>query len=134
MDDRKLNLCKYRLVQSAESIRAAEFCFENKLFRDSLNRSYYAVFYAVKAVLALEGVDFKRHKDAIAYFNQHYVKDGTIQREIGRKLGRLKQYREESDYEDFYTVSGEEAKEQMEAAVDITDAIKKHLSIEDGNE
>ncbi|MGN0267892.1 MAG: HEPN domain-containing protein [Lachnospiraceae bacterium] len=40
-----------------------------------MNRCYYAAFYAVKAVLALESVDFRRHKDVIAYFNQH---DGSV--------------------------------------------------------
>ena len=101
MDDRRIDLSRYRQVQAEESFQAAEYCFERKLYRDSLNRSYYAAFYAVKAVIALEGVDFKRHKDAIAYFNKQYVKDGPISRDIGRKLGRLKQYREEGDYEDF---------------------------------
>lgn len=30
-------------------------------------------FYAIKAVLALKDIDFKRHKDVVAYFNRHYV-------------------------------------------------------------
>lgn len=127
MDERRLDLSGYRLVQSGESFQAAEYCYEKELYRDSLNRSYYAAFYAVKSVLALEGVDFKRHKDAVAYFNQHYVKDGTISRDIGRKLGRLKQYREEGDYGDFNVISETEAKEQMDAAADIIDAIRKYL-------
>ena len=59
-------------------------------------------FYAVKAVLALEEVDFKRHKDAVAYFNKTYVATDIFPREIGKKLGRLKQERETSDYDDFY--------------------------------
>ena len=45
---------------------------EYKRYKDSINRCYYAAFYAIKAVLALEGKDFKRHKDAVGYFNQTY--------------------------------------------------------------
>ena len=75
----------------------------------------------------MEGVDFKRHKDVVAYFNQHYVKDGSVSRDIGRKLGRLKQYREEGDYGDFNVVSEEEAKEQMAAAAEIIGAIRNYL-------
>ena len=104
MDDRRQDLSRYRRVQAEESFQAAKYCFEKKLYRDSLNRSYYAAFYAVKAILALEGVDYKRHKDVVAYFNQHYVKAGPLSREIGRKLGRLKQYREEGDYGDFNVI------------------------------
>ncbi|MBQ9503469.1 MAG: HEPN domain-containing protein [Lachnospiraceae bacterium] len=130
MDERRIDLSKYRQAQAEESFKAAEYCFEKKLYRDSLNRSYYAAFYAVKAVIALEGVDFKRHKDAIAYFYQNYVKDGPMSRDLGRKLGRLKQYREEGDYGDFNIVSEEEAKEQLEAASEIIGAIRNYLKKE----
>ena len=41
----------------------------------------------MKAVLALEEVDFKRHKDAVAYFNKTYVATDIFPREIGKKLG-----------------------------------------------
>ena len=48
-------------------------CLNEGLYKDSVNRSYYAAFYAVKAVLALSTVDFKRHKDVMGYFNKEYV-------------------------------------------------------------
>ena len=128
MDDRKKDLSKYRLEQSAETMKAANTCFTGNLYRDTLNRSYNAAFYAVKAVLALDGVDFKPHKYAVAYFNQHYVKDEKFEREIGRKLGKLKQLREKSDYDDFYIVSAEEAKEQLEASTEICEAVREFLN------
>lgn len=39
----------------------------------------------MKAVLALEERDFKRHKDVMAYFNQKYVAADVFPRDIGRK-------------------------------------------------
>lgn len=63
-------------------------------FKDTINRSYYAAFYAVKAVLAIEGVDFKRHKDVVAYFNQHYVANEIFTKALGRLLARLQKKRE----------------------------------------
>jgi len=65
----------------------AKLCFENQGFRDAVNCSYYAIFYALRAVLALEGVDFKRHKDVVAYFNQYYIASDKFEREMGKKLG-----------------------------------------------
>ena len=116
------------MEQAAETMQAAKNCFAGKWYRDTLNRSYYAAFYAVKAVLALDGVDFKRHKDAVAYFNQHYVKEKKFEREIGRKLGKLKQLREKSDYDDFYIVSAEDAKEQLESSTEICEAVREYLN------
>ena len=43
-----------------ETFEVAEECLKGAHYKDAINRSYYAVFYAVKAVLALEesGVRF----------------------------------------------------------------------------
>ena len=55
------------------TLRTSNLLYENSSYKDSINRCYYAAFYAIKAVLALEGVDFKRHKDAVGYFNQNML-------------------------------------------------------------
>ena len=95
--------------------------------KDAINRAYYAAFYAIKAVLAIESVDIKRHKDVVAYFNQHYVATELFPRECGRTLARLQRKREVSDYDDFYIASVEEAQEQIEIAVLITAEVKRYL-------
>ena len=82
MNKRRIELSTYRLQESETTLRAAETLLEAGLLKDSINRSYYAVFYAVKAVLALDGVDFKRHKDAIGHFNQYYVATGYFDRTL----------------------------------------------------
>ena len=90
-DERKKALCEYRMQNAQESFSVAEDCYMKNHFKDSINRSYYSVFYAVKAVLSLEGIDFKRHKDVIAYFNHTYVATEIIPRSFGRKIGQLQQ-------------------------------------------
>ena len=72
--------------------------------------------------------DFNRHKDAVAYFNHHYVAEGVFSGELGKYLGRLKQKREASDYDDFYVASYEETIEQFQYAEKIIAEIKKYVS------
>ena len=67
MDERQLDLSKYRLQEAKDSLKVAERCLEDGFVKDAINRSYYAAFYAIKAVLALGTIDFKRHKDVVAY-------------------------------------------------------------------
>lgn len=117
----------YRINNAVETLDTAKLCMEYKHYKDAINRCYYAAFYAVKAVLALEEIDFKRHKDAIAYFNQHYVATGGFDREIGKRLGRLKRKRETNDYDDFYVASYDEAEEQYESAEMIIKNIQTFL-------
>ena len=127
MSEKKVDLCIYRMRSAIETLGVSALCLENQHYKDSINRSYYAAFYAVKAVLALDEVDFKRHKDAVAYFNKTYVAKDIFQREIGKKLGRLKQERETSDYDDFYIASSTDAEEQYAAAELIIVEVKKYL-------
>lgn len=129
MDDRKKDLSEYRLSQAEDSVKVAKMSFDNGLFKDSINRSYYAAFYAVKAVLALEEVDFKRHKDAIGYFNKNYVATEKFPKELGRKMGMLKQLREKSDYDDFYIAGREEAEMQINTALRMIQEVKGYVNL-----
>ena len=73
MQDKDRDLSVYRLSLAEDTLANAKLCMDNQFYRDCINRSYYAAFYAIKAVLAIESIDFKRHKDAVGYFNKNYV-------------------------------------------------------------
>ena len=127
MDERQKNLSNYRIAEAEDSLKVAAHCLKEGLYKDSINRSYYAAFYAVKAILALSTVDFKRHKDVMGYFNKEYVAKEIFPREIGRKLGTLQRVREKSDYDDFYIASREKAEEQFQTAELVIGEVKKYL-------
>ena len=127
MDERQKNLSNYRIAEAEDSLKVAAHCLKEGLYKDSINRSYYAAFYAVKAILALSTVDFKRHKDVMGYFNKEYVAKEIFPREIGRKLGTLQRVREKSDYDDFYLASREKAEEQFQTAELVIGEVKKYL-------
>lgn len=127
MTDKQRDLSVYRFSQAEETLQSARLCENMKFYKDAINRAYYSAFYAVKAVLAISDVDFKRHKDVVAYFNQHYVATEMFEKECGRKLAKLQKKREASDYDDFYIASAEEAHQQIESAAYINRAIKVFL-------
>lgn len=127
MQDRDRELSRYRFSLAQETLANAKLCFDNHFFRACINRSYYVAFYAIKAVLAIESIDFKRHKDAIAYFNKNYVATEIFPRELGKRLGRIKMLREESDYSDFFTVSSVDAEKQYETAEYIVTLVEAYL-------
>lgn len=127
LDERRWDLCKYRMEQAKESLGASKITLENNMIKDAINRSYYSAFYAMKAVLALEEKDFKRHKDVVAYFNKTYVATGEFSRELGRMIAKLQQLRERSDYDDFFIVSREKAEQQVVFAENVIVEIEKYL-------
>ena len=127
MQDKAKDLCIYRIKSALETLDAAKVCIDSKHYKDAINRSYYASFYAIKAVLAMEGTDFKRHKDVVAYFNKNYVATEIFDKQLGRMLSNLQQTRETSDYDDFFIASKEDAETQCKNAESIIEAVKKYL-------
>ena len=69
MDNTETSLANYRLSKSKSDLNAAEILLKNKLYSQSINRSYYAIFHAVRALLAFDKFDSKKHSGIIAYFN-----------------------------------------------------------------
>lgn len=130
MDNRQKELSNYRIQEAKDTLKVARNCLNDGFYKDSINRSYYSVFYAIKSVLALGTVDFKRHKDVVAYFNKEYVATEKFSRELGRKIAVLKQVRETSDYDDFFIASKEKAEEQINTAELVLQEVKKYLEKE----
>lgn len=92
------------------------------------NRAYYAIFYSIRAVLALEEVDFKRHKDVIAYFNQNYVKSEIFPKTIGKKIAQAQRVREDSDYDGKYQISYEKTEMQINIAKEVIAVVERYLN------
>ena len=126
--NKDIELSKYRYSLAKQTYSNANMCFDNGFYRDCINRSYYAVFYAIRAVLALDSIDFKRHKDVVAYFNKEFVAQGKFPGEMGRRLARLKMKREESDYSDFFIASADEAQAQIQSVEYMLPLIEEYLT------
>ena len=63
----------------------------------------------------------------MAYFNKEYVAKEIFPRELGRKLGTLKQLREKSDYDDFYIASRDQAEGQYHTAKYTIEKVEEYL-------
>lgn len=120
---------RYRLNKAKETLETARMIFnEGKDFTSANNRAYYAIFYAIRAVLAMEEVDFKRHKDVLAYFNKGYVNKGIFPKMIGRKISQAQRIREDSDYDDDYEPSLEKTEQQINTAQELIDLVENYVN------
>lgn len=127
-DNNRKNLAKYRLETSADQIDTAELLITNHKYKDVLNRSYYSIFNAMRAVLALDGVDFKKHSAVISYFRQNYIKPKIFDTSLSEIIGTAFKIRNQSDYDDFYVASKEDAIKQLNEAKLFYNAIEKYLN------
>ena len=109
-------LAKYRMERANEMLVASEENLNIAQYRTSLNRSYYAVFHAMRAVNILEGYDSSKHSGVISYFTQTFLKTERLDRELSKIIKEASYLREKSDYDDFYIASKDEALKQLENA------------------
>lgn len=109
-------LANYRLDRAEEMLQASKDNLDMKQYRTSLNRSYYAIFHAMRAVNITEGYDSSKHSGVIAFFTQTFLKTERIDRSMAKIIKESSYLREKSDYDDFYIASGDEAQKQLEKA------------------
>ena len=125
--EKSVILSKYRLERSKEFLDSAVKNLEIEEYRTANNRAYYSVFHAMRAVLALDEVDFKKHSGVISYFREHYIKTKMFDREISDIITSASLIRSKSDYDDFYIAKKDEAAEQVENAQKVYMIIKNYL-------
>ena len=122
----EVNLAKHRLKQARECLRVSEANMEISL-KTSVNRSYYCVFNAMRAVLALDKFDSKKHSGIINEFRQRYIKTDKFPKYFSVIIGSAFEIRNDSDYEDFYVVAESEARQQFENAKEFLEAVEKYI-------
>jgi uncharacterized protein (UPF0332 family) len=127
-DQTSSDLASFRLQQARRCLRAAEVNIAADLFKDAANRSYYCIFHAMRAVLALDRFDSKKHSGVISAFRQNYVKTGVFTADISDIIRISFTVRNESDYEDFYVISKEKVAGQIENARAFLAAVEEYLA------
>ena len=121
-------LSKHRLKQAKEDLKASKLLYDTKLFKSANNRAYYSIFHCMKAVLALEPIDFKRHKDVIAYFNKNYIHTEIFPKHMGRRISDSSRIREDSDYDDEFVVRPEDTLAQIETAKEMIKLTEEYIN------
>ena len=93
------DLSIYRLSQAQESLREAQVLLrEGMSLRSVMNRLYYAMFYAVLALLQTKQLGTSKHSGANALFDREFVKTGIFPKEMSKALHRAFELRQKGDY------------------------------------
>ena len=96
----KRDLSQYRLEQAEQCLKSAKILLDSNDYKGAANRSYYCVFHCMRSILALEGLDFKKHSGLIAHFRKEYIKTGKLDVAMSDIITDVFQIRTESDYDD----------------------------------
>lgn len=131
MDKGVRALSQYRTEQAKQCIESAKLLMDAGDYKGAANWSYYAIFHAMRSVLALEKVDFSKHSGVSAYFRKTYIKTGIFDVEMSDIISLAFEARSDSDYDDFYVISKEEVEEQIANAHRFCEAVQGYLQKKD---
>ena len=82
--------------------------------------------------MSFDKFDSKKHSGIISYFNEHYIKTGLIEKNFSVILMSAERIRTESDYDDLFTASKEQAEKQIQNAVLFLERITSFINVKLG--
>jgi hypothetical protein len=123
----KKTLSIYRFERANKEFASAKLEKENNNYFAANNRAYYAIFHAIRSILALDNVDFKKHSAVIGHFNKNYIATNIFDKKYGSIINNAFELRQDSDYQDFYVVDKNKTEELVINAESFLQEIKKYL-------
>jgi uncharacterized protein (UPF0332 family) len=119
---------QYWWDKAHESLRVAHRELAAEAYTFATNRAYYALFYAVSALLLEEGRRFSKHSGVRAAFNRDLVKPGHLSRKHGELYNQLFRDRQEGDYIEFTAFGAPYVQEKIEACEEFLTALRPLLT------
>ncbi len=120
-----IDLAKYRLEKARNTLSDAKKYINNATLESTVNRIYYAMFYAVNALLITKGLASSKHSGVLGLFNREVVKKGLIERRFGKFYSDMLNNRQEGDYKDFVKFEREDVEEWLKKAEEFIAKIEE---------
>ena len=92
---------KYKFEKAKESVGEAKLLAANNHWNTTVNRLYYAMFYAAHALLLVIDVNTKTHSGTKSKFHEHFILTKKFEIESGHLYSKLFDLRQLGDYETF---------------------------------
>jgi uncharacterized protein (UPF0332 family) len=102
MTGTKKDLINYRIARAKDTYDDALILAEREKWNSSINRLYYAAYYAVMALLLHSELNPTTHTGTKSNFSEYFIKTGKIDKEYGKVYSQLFTWRQKGDYDDLF--------------------------------
>jgi len=120
----KQALINYRLQRARETLKDAYLLLEQGgSLWSVINRAYYAMFYAVLAVLTSIGKGASKHSGVLALFDCYFVKPGHFPKEMSKAIHKAFDLRQIGDYRELITFDKKQAEEMLNLADEFVEKV-----------
>ena len=115
-------------LKAQSMLKTAQLTLDAEDYMSSINRAYYAAFYAANALLATLGLQRSKHSAVRAVFHQRFIKPGLIEAEYGSLYDKLFERRMKSDYEIMQVYERDDAQSTLDAARTFVARVEQFLT------
>ncbi len=127
-EERLRELIRLRMEQATETLQEARILIAGRAGRGAVNRAYYAMFYAVLAVLATKGLGSSKHSGTISLFDREFVRPGDFPKELSRALHLAFERRQQADYGELIQLDESAATRTIEEAETFIRRVRDYLT------
>jgi hypothetical protein len=117
-----------QIGKAEQKLAAARALARDGHLDDAISRAYYAMFHAASAVLLSLGITVDNHSALKAMFGLHLIKTGELDRGYGKSLSRLKDDRENGDYDIFTDFDRKDADKAISDAESFLAEMRRYLT------
>lgn len=125
MKEEFMAVIKYRLQEAEDTLKEAKMLSGENMVRGAMNRTYYSMFYAALALLALKQLAASKHAGVIAIFHREFVNTNIFPKESAKYLDLAFDMRTKSDYREMVEVKKEQIDELIEGAEEFIKKAKE---------
>lgn len=115
------------MALAEQALATAQINFEAGDFRATVNRAYYAIFYAASAMLLTIELERRKHSGVISAFRKHFIKSGLIEAEYSNIYGETLVVRENADYAIELPIDLDTAKLALQQAGRFVQRMREYL-------
>ena len=110
-----------------ERLESAEILLKNGFFKDSVNRSYFAMVSAAQAALTMRNIKAKTHRGLHSQFHNEFLRTHILGRDFGRMFDVTEEMRIKFDYNPEPEASEELAEDSLQQAEKFVEEIRRHI-------
>ncbi len=92
-----------------------------------MNRVYYAMYYAVLALIIFERFISAKHTGVLSFFNKNFIKEGIFPIEMGRWINKAFELRQTGDYREYVQLTREEVEPYLGFAKSFVKKVEEFL-------
>lgn len=129
-EDSRRALIAYRIQRAYETLKEAEVMIRESFYNASVNRMYYACYYAAVALLLKFDIQAQTHNGVKTMLGLHFISTGKLPLKIGKTFSTLFEKRQSGDYDDFVYCDKEMVEDLYPQVQLFIDSIKEMLTRE----